>query len=102
LQNLIDLAGSESSKAETTGLRQKEGSYINKSLLTLGTVRLTNHFTKHAPRQYILVLGLDFSHELLRGMGSIFLQSHCLLQSLVKLFPCISVTFTMLSFNFSC
>jgi hypothetical protein len=40
LQNLIDLAGSESSKAETTGVRRKEGSYINKSLLTLGTVRL--------------------------------------------------------------
>ncbi|KAM7524615.1 hypothetical protein LguiA_014517 [Lonicera macranthoides] len=37
--NLIDLAGSESSKAETTGVRRKEGSYINKSLLTLGTVR---------------------------------------------------------------
>ncbi|KAL5985814.1 hypothetical protein ACLOJK_027801 [Asimina triloba] len=36
--NLIDLAGSESSKTETTGLRRKEGSYINKSLLTLGTV----------------------------------------------------------------
>jgi centromeric protein E len=36
--NLIDLAGSESSKAETSGLRRKEGSYINKSLLTLGTV----------------------------------------------------------------
>ncbi|KAF7147212.1 hypothetical protein RHSIM_Rhsim03G0003500 [Rhododendron simsii] len=35
--NLIDLAGSESSKAETTGVRRKEGSYINKSLLTLGT-----------------------------------------------------------------
>lgn len=40
LQNLIDLAGSESSKTETTGLRMKEGSYINKSLLTLGTVSL--------------------------------------------------------------
>lgn len=38
VQNLIDLAGSESSKTETTGLRRKEGSYINKSLLTLGTV----------------------------------------------------------------
>ncbi|KAF4375455.1 hypothetical protein F8388_024114 [Cannabis sativa] len=36
--NLIDLAGSESSKTETTGLRRKEGAYINKSLLTLGTV----------------------------------------------------------------
>ncbi|KAL0412451.1 UNVERIFIED_CONTAM: Kinesin-like protein KIN-7D, mitochondrial [Sesamum radiatum] len=36
--NLIDLAGSESSKTETTGLRRKEGSYINKSLLTLGTI----------------------------------------------------------------
>lgn len=38
LQHLIDLAGSESSKIETNGLRRKEGSYINKSLLTLGTV----------------------------------------------------------------
>ncbi|WVY92178.1 hypothetical protein V8G54_037692 [Vigna mungo] len=38
--HLIDLAGSESSKAETTGLRRKEGSYINKSLLTLGTVTI--------------------------------------------------------------
>ncbi|PKU68215.1 Kinesin-like protein NACK2 [Dendrobium catenatum] len=36
--NLIDLAGSESSKTETTGQRRKEGSFINKSLLTLGTV----------------------------------------------------------------
>ncbi|KAI4994370.1 hypothetical protein ZWY2020_029418 [Hordeum vulgare] len=35
--NLIDLAGSESSRAETNGVRRKEGSYINKSLLTLGT-----------------------------------------------------------------
>lgn len=40
MQNLIDLAGSESSRAETTGLRRKEGAYINKSLLTLGTVWL--------------------------------------------------------------
>lgn len=39
MQHLIDLAGSESSKTETIGLRRKEGSYINKSLLTLGTVR---------------------------------------------------------------
>ncbi|KAF7830069.1 kinesin-like protein KIN-7C, mitochondrial [Senna tora] len=31
--HLIDLAGSESSKTETTGLRRKEGSYINKSSL---------------------------------------------------------------------
>ena len=45
IQNLIDLAGSESSKTETTGLRRKEGSYINKSLLTLGTVgALYKHF----------------------------------------------------------
>ncbi|GAB4858876.1 hypothetical protein Ancab_010353 [Ancistrocladus abbreviatus] len=39
--NLIDLAGSDSSKTETTGLRRKEGSYINKSLLTLGTLICT-------------------------------------------------------------
>ncbi|KAI9071881.1 hypothetical protein K1719_046154 [Acacia pycnantha] len=37
---LIDLAGSESSKVETTGMRRREGSYINKSLLTLGTSRV--------------------------------------------------------------
>ena len=36
--NLIDLAGSESSRAANSGKRQTEGAYINKSLLTLGTV----------------------------------------------------------------
>ncbi|KAH1039811.1 hypothetical protein J1N35_041554 [Gossypium stocksii] len=49
--NLIDLAGSESSKAKTTGLRRKEGSYINRSLLTLGTVisKLTDGKATHIP-----------------------------------------------------
>lgn len=49
--NLIDLAGSESSRAETTGLRRKEGAYINKSLLTLGTVisKLTEGRASHVP-----------------------------------------------------
>ncbi|PIA53164.1 hypothetical protein AQUCO_00900041v1 [Aquilegia coerulea] len=49
--NLIDLAGSESSRAETTGIRRKEGSYINKSLLTLGTVisKLTDGRSTHIP-----------------------------------------------------
>ncbi|KAG9459852.1 hypothetical protein H6P81_004360 [Aristolochia fimbriata] len=49
--NLIDLAGSESSRAETTGVRRKEGSYINKSLLTLGTVisKLTDGKAAHIP-----------------------------------------------------
>nr|XP_043609487.1 kinesin-like protein KIN-7K, chloroplastic isoform X1 [Erigeron canadensis] len=49
--NLIDLAGSESSKAETTGVCQKEGSYVNKSLLTLGTVisKLTDGKASHIP-----------------------------------------------------
>ncbi|GAB4851508.1 Kinesin-like protein KIN-7K, chloroplastic [Ancistrocladus abbreviatus] len=49
--HLIDLAGSESSKAETMGIRRKEGSYINKSLLTLGTVisKLTEGRATHIP-----------------------------------------------------
>ncbi|URE33500.1 hypothetical protein MUK42_33523 [Musa troglodytarum] len=49
--NLIDLAGSESSRAETTGVRRREGSYINKSLLTLGTViaKLTDGKATHIP-----------------------------------------------------
>ncbi|KAI3761088.1 hypothetical protein L1987_51495 [Smallanthus sonchifolius] len=49
--HLIDLAGSESSKTETTGVRRKEGSYINKSLLTLGTVisKLTDGKSAHIP-----------------------------------------------------
>ncbi|GAB4846473.1 hypothetical protein Ancab_025478 [Ancistrocladus abbreviatus] len=49
--NLIDLAGSESSKTETTGLRRKEGLYINKSLLTLGTVigKLSEGKASHIP-----------------------------------------------------
>lgn len=39
LQNLVDLAGSErASQANTDGTRLKEGSHINKSLLTLTTV----------------------------------------------------------------
>lgn len=52
--NLIDLAGSE--KAASNEERRKEGSYINKSLLTLGTVisKLTeakgpNGTTSHIP-----------------------------------------------------
>uniref|UniRef100_A0A0D3AED0 Kinesin-like protein n=1 Tax=Brassica oleracea var. oleracea TaxID=109376 RepID=A0A0D3AED0_BRAOL len=49
--NLVDLAGSESSKVETSGLRRKEGSYINKSLLTLETVisKLTDVKASHVP-----------------------------------------------------
>ncbi|CAA0831213.1 P-loop containing nucleoside triphosphate hydrolases superfamily protein [Striga hermonthica] len=49
--HLIDLAGSESSKTGTIGLRRKEGSYINKSLLTLGTVisKLTDGKSTHIP-----------------------------------------------------
>ncbi|XP_027935876.1 kinesin-like protein KIN-7K, chloroplastic isoform X2 [Vigna unguiculata] len=49
--NLIDLAGSESSRAETTGMRRREGSYINKSLLTLGSVisKLTEGRPSHIP-----------------------------------------------------
>ncbi|XP_042014081.1 kinesin-like protein KIN-7D, mitochondrial [Salvia splendens] len=49
--NLIDLAGSESAKTETTGIRRKEGSYINKSLLTLGTVigKLSEGKASHVP-----------------------------------------------------
>ncbi|XVE75755.1 hypothetical protein DITRI_Ditri12bG0118200 [Diplodiscus trichospermus] len=49
--HLIDLAGSESSKVETFGVRWKEGSYINKSLLTLGTVisKLTDGRATHIP-----------------------------------------------------
>ncbi|KAF1870075.1 hypothetical protein Lal_00017655 [Lupinus albus] len=49
--NLIDLAGSESSKADTSGMRRREGSYINKSLLTLATVisKLTEEKPGHIP-----------------------------------------------------
>ncbi|KAJ0242495.1 Kinesin motor domain-containing protein [Hirschfeldia incana] len=49
--NLVDLAGSESSKVETSGLRRKEGSYINKSLLTLENVisKLTDVKASHVP-----------------------------------------------------
>ncbi|GAA6018610.1 hypothetical protein JCM11491_006164 [Sporobolomyces phaffii] len=49
--NLIDLAGSESATGQEE--RRKEGSFINKSLLTLGTVigKLTepHHSTAHIP-----------------------------------------------------
>ncbi|KAF9285957.1 hypothetical protein BGZ68_003347 [Mortierella alpina] len=47
--NLIDLAGSE--KASTDMERRKEGAFINKSLLTLGTVisKLTDEKGSHIP-----------------------------------------------------
>ncbi|CAG8469637.1 2611_t:CDS:10 [Cetraspora pellucida] len=47
--NLIDLAGSE--KAASSADRRKEGAYINKSLLTLGTVisKLTDNSGGHIP-----------------------------------------------------
>eukprot|EP00899_Mesostigma_viride_P021453 jgi/Mesvir1/29309/Mv01568-RA.3 len=49
--SLIDLAGSESSKVDTLGVRRKEGGYINKSLLTLGTVisKLSEGNAAHVP-----------------------------------------------------
>ena len=50
---MIDLAGSE--KASSQDMRRKEGAYINKSLLTLGTVisRLSSvHPTETSPTPY--------------------------------------------------
>ncbi|KAK1627508.1 hypothetical protein QYE76_001823 [Lolium multiflorum] len=49
--HLIDLAGSGSSRAETMEIHQKEGSYISKSLLTLGMVisKLTDGKDAHIP-----------------------------------------------------
>jgi hypothetical protein len=50
--NLVDLAGSErSNKSGTTGQALKEGSFINKSLLTLGTVisSLSEGKNEHIP-----------------------------------------------------
>ncbi|KAB2048764.1 hypothetical protein ES319_A13G132500v1 [Gossypium barbadense] len=58
--NLIDLAGSDSSKAETTGIRRKEGSYTNKSLLTLGTIILSQE--KNIQRLQELVVIASFSY----------------------------------------
>nr|GEW89620.1 kinesin-like protein KIN-7D, mitochondrial [Tanacetum cinerariifolium] len=48
---MIESSAHESSKTETTGLRRKEGSYINKSLLTLGTVigKLSEGKASHVP-----------------------------------------------------
>lgn len=47
--NLIDLAGSE--KASSSAERRREGAYINKSLLTLGTVisKVTEEKASHIP-----------------------------------------------------
>ncbi len=49
--NLIDLAGSESAKAAVNKGHRTEGSYINKSLLTLGTViaKLSDGNAAHIP-----------------------------------------------------
>ena len=49
--NLIDLAGSESAKAALSKGHTREGSYINRSLLTLGTViaKLSDGHAVHVP-----------------------------------------------------
>ena len=49
--NIIDLAGSESAKAALDKGHRTEGSYINKSLLTLGTViaKLSDGSAVHIP-----------------------------------------------------
>ncbi|CAI6006303.1 unnamed protein product [Closterium sp. NIES-65] len=50
--NLIDLAGSENSRATTgNNVRRREGTFINKSLLTLGTVisKLSERKQSHVP-----------------------------------------------------
>ncbi|KAK2078107.1 hypothetical protein QBZ16_003975 [Prototheca wickerhamii] len=49
--NLIDLAGSESARAELHKTQRMEGSFINKSLLTLGTVihKLAEGKAAHVP-----------------------------------------------------
>jgi len=51
--SLVDLAGSESVKAtNNTGVRQKEGQYINKSLLTLGhVVHKLSEMSKNANKE---------------------------------------------------
>lgn len=48
---MVDLAGSESAKAEVNKNQRVEGSYINKSLLTLGTVihKLSDGGAAHIP-----------------------------------------------------
>ena len=48
---MVDLAGSESAKAEVNKNQRVEGSYINKSLLTLGTVihKLSDGGAQHIP-----------------------------------------------------
>jgi centromeric protein E len=49
--NLIDLAGSESARAAMSQNHRMEGSFINKSLLTLGAVisKLSEGSAKHIP-----------------------------------------------------
>ncbi|KAK2995681.1 hypothetical protein RJ640_006141, partial [Escallonia rubra] len=76
--HLIDLAGSESSKTETTGLRRKEGSYINKSLLTLGTVisKLTDGKATHVPYRDSKLTRLLQSSLSGHGRVSVFSVDH--------------------------
>lgn len=83
VQNLIDLAGSESSKTETTGLRRKEGSFINKSLLTLGTVNFLLSFflsfhesRKHCSPLSICLVSLQ-KVVLFFPYHAVFMDGHC-------------------------
>ena len=79
--NLIDLAGSESAKAAVNKGHRTEGSYINKSLLTLGTViaKLSDGNAAHIPfRDSKLTRLLQVQSSVLPGTVDFTFQSSCL------------------------
>ncbi len=79
--NLIDLAGSESAKAAVNKGHRTEGSYINKSLLTLGTViaKLSDGNAAHIPfRDSKLTRLLQVQPVVLPGAVADTFQPSCL------------------------
>jgi centromeric protein E len=92
--NLIDLAGSESARATSDQTRRKEGSYINKSLLTLGAVisKLSEGSSVHIPfRDSKLTRLLQSS---LSGCGAKVAVVCCITSSSAQVCPVASLPYS--------
>jgi hypothetical protein len=60
-QNFVDLAGSErASQTQSAGMRLKEGSHINRSLLTLGKVIRQLRFVQLILSSVFAIEKIDF------------------------------------------
>ena len=78
-QNFVDLAGSErASQTASAGMRLKEGSHINRSLLTLGKVVRQLRFVSSSKNSVITVSCIFFKEFLLKCLEFAFAYAYIL------------------------